>query len=226
MKTVYVTKTGTIERVRSTYRLYYNTLMATIVEESVNVLYMTGQWNFPAASLWKCEKSDFLKLSPPFCLVRLRDPVLMKQGQTRFSRLARANRHLSQPYSRPPNLAQDPSGVNFRLTPSRGATVFTEPRGSRQDLVDKNLHLAHKHTTLTAIRGHVSTDHTRGISNYGINPCTGCRRKIPLSSHVQDVHRLFNYCRHQGIIVESISRSYPLNCSSFCHICLEPRHDL
>eukprot|EP00116_Pleurobrachia_bachei_P010250 sb/3470512/ len=25
---------------------------------------------------------------------------------------------------------------------------------------------------------------------------------------------------------ESISRSYPLNCSSFCHICLEPRHDL
>eukprot|EP00116_Pleurobrachia_bachei_P013284 sb/3473546/ len=27
-------------------------------------------------------------------------------------------------------------------------------------------------------------------------------------------------------IVESISRSYPLNCSSFCHICLEPRHDL
>ena len=63
----------------------------------------------------------------------------------------------TQPYSRLPNLAQDPSGVNFRLTPSRGATVFTEPRGSRQDLVDKNLHLAHKHTTLTAIRGHVST---------------------------------------------------------------------
>eukprot|EP00116_Pleurobrachia_bachei_P002376 sb/3462638/ len=29
-----------------------------------------------------------------------------------------------------------------------------------------------------------------------------------------------------GQIVESISRSYPLNCSSFCHICLEPRHDL
>eukprot|EP00116_Pleurobrachia_bachei_P004135 sb/3464397/ len=28
------------------------------------------------------------------------------------------------------------------------------------------------------------------------------------------------------LIVESISRSYPLNCSSFCHICLEPRHDL
>eukprot|EP00116_Pleurobrachia_bachei_P015078 sb/3475340/ len=27
-------------------------------------------------------------------------------------------------------------------------------------------------------------------------------------------------------IIESISRSYPLNCSSFCHICLEPRHDL
>eukprot|EP00116_Pleurobrachia_bachei_P011257 sb/3471519/ len=26
--------------------------------------------------------------------------------------------------------------------------------------------------------------------------------------------------------VESISRSYPLNCSSFCHICLEARHDL
>eukprot|EP00116_Pleurobrachia_bachei_P015261 sb/3475523/ len=29
-----------------------------------------------------------------------------------------------------------------------------------------------------------------------------------------------------NIEVESISRSYPLNCSSFCHICLEPRHDL
>eukprot|EP00116_Pleurobrachia_bachei_P015003 sb/3475265/ len=29
-----------------------------------------------------------------------------------------------------------------------------------------------------------------------------------------------------GLSVESISRSYPLNCSSFCHICLEPRHDL
>eukprot|EP00116_Pleurobrachia_bachei_P010841 sb/3471103/ len=29
-----------------------------------------------------------------------------------------------------------------------------------------------------------------------------------------------------SLIVESISRSYPLNCSSFCHICLEPRHDL
>eukprot|EP00116_Pleurobrachia_bachei_P005442 sb/3465704/ len=27
-------------------------------------------------------------------------------------------------------------------------------------------------------------------------------------------------------VLESISRSYPLNCSSFCHICLEPRHDL
>eukprot|EP00116_Pleurobrachia_bachei_P016212 sb/3476474/ len=29
-----------------------------------------------------------------------------------------------------------------------------------------------------------------------------------------------------GSYLESISRSYPLNCSSFCHICLEPRYDL
>eukprot|EP00116_Pleurobrachia_bachei_P013129 sb/3473391/ len=78
----------------------------------------------------------------------------------------------TQPYSRPPNLAQDPSGVKFRLTPSRGATVFTEPRGSRQDLVDKNLHLAHKHTTLTAIRGHEnSISPTKGnvTQNLGIS---------------------------------------------------------
>eukprot|EP00116_Pleurobrachia_bachei_P015172 sb/3475434/ len=41
------------------------------------------------------------------------------------------------------------------------------------------------------------------------------------------VHKKIVYfCYWICLLVESISRSYPLNCSSFCHICLEPRHDL
>eukprot|EP00116_Pleurobrachia_bachei_P014749 sb/3475011/ len=36
-------------------------------------------------------------------------------------------------------------------------------------------------------------------------------------------HNYVIYSRLAGI-VESISKSYPPNCSSFCYICLEPRH--
>ena len=87
---------------------------------------------------------------------------------------------ITQPYSRPPNLAQDPSGVNFRLTPSRGATVLLNPAA-----LDKTQsikihaeamgnqscspllhvpHLAHTHTTLTAVRGHASTGFSLSLS--------------------------------------------------------------
>eukprot|EP00116_Pleurobrachia_bachei_P014032 sb/3474294/ len=52
----------------------------------------------------------------------------------------------------------------------------------------------------------------QGKSSWGLGIC-----KLP-TKHIKTLSI--------SPIVESISKSYHLNCSSFCHICLEPRHDL
>eukprot|EP00116_Pleurobrachia_bachei_P006967 sb/3467229/ len=50
-------------------------------------------------------------------------------------------------------------------------------------------------------------------------------REVEFAARHPDYNRAHRFTPEVPI-VESISRSYPLNCSSFCHICLEPRHDL
>eukprot|EP00116_Pleurobrachia_bachei_P002057 sb/3462319/ len=66
------------------------------------------------------------------------------------------------------------------------------------------------------VRVKVTESVQKSEPKFGVVDCYDIDTGIPFTVPVS---RLY-------YIVESISRSYPPNCSSFCHICLEPRHDL